>query len=308
MNLQPLRVRRYTAVAAALAVVASTTLLATAAHADPTYRIGWTVKGIYPRSTPELLTTNRVGAALADGTRITIACETEGASVTSAVTTSSIWARTPQGTYLPNAFIDTGVNGFTPGVPRCDAPKLPTWTSDQIAAVSGYTPQSAQKWARGNYNSFPIKYGSNCTWFISHALWAGGLSKTGNWTDSSIAIFKLAKKKEIPGPTKAATTADYLKNELVDSGMGVIEQVVINTAVIPNAKVGDLIFYDWDPNGKADGAVDHVVMITGFVDGAPVITGQTNNVLDQRWQYTSEQKLITSTKKLVYAYIMRIRH
>jgi hypothetical protein len=296
----------------ALFVLLGVLTVSPAAHADQSFAIRWTGIGIYPRSTPEMLTSNRIGPALPDGARISIACETLGATVTSAVATSSIWEKTREGVYLPNAFVDTGVNGFTPGIPRCDQPasaKTPSWTQAQIAPVTGYVPQVAQEWARSNYKTFPLKYSpSNCTWFISHALWAGGVAKTNNWTDSSFAVWNLASKREVPGPTKAATTADYLKNELVNSKVGKLEQIDPGVASIPNAKIGDLIFWDWDPDGKADGAVDHVVMITGFVDGAPVVTGQSNNVLDQRWQYTSDQRLITSTKKVAYAYIMRIRH
>jgi len=279
---------------------------APASAAEASYPVKWTSNGIYPRSSAALLQSNKSGAAVPNGTRIVISCSVVGESVKSPVATSSMWGRTPEGTFFPEAFLETGANGF-PGVPSCtSAPKLPTWTQEQIAPRVGYIPQGAQEWARQNYNTFSKKYTSNCTWFVSNALWAGGLARTGNWTDSGANPANAANRTKPFGPTKAATTADYLKNELVGSGVGSLEQVDINTAVIPGAKVGDLVFYDWDPNGKADGAVDHVVIITGFVDGAPVVTGQTNNVLDQRWQYTAKQKLITSTKKVVNAYIMRI--
>jgi hypothetical protein len=61
----------------------------------------------------------KVGAALSDGTRVTTECEAEGEPVSNGYQTIAIWDRLSDGTWLPNAFLDTGSETWTPGVPRC---------------------------------------------------------------------------------------------------------------------------------------------------------------------------------------------
>ena len=58
---------------------------------------------------------------------------------------------------------------------------------------------------------------------------------------------------------------------------------------IGNARPGDLLYIDWDPNGRADGTIDHTMVVTGMmtVTGAnsptggsfnsPLISQKTNN-------------------------------
>jgi hypothetical protein len=77
-------------------------------------------------------------------------------------------------------------------------------------------------------------------------------------------------------------------------------------AEVPGAKVGDLIFFDWDPNGRADGSVDHVDMITGFQNGAPLLTGQSNKVRDNPWQLTHTGQRVVDTVTSVQAYLVQI--
>jgi len=96
-------------------------LAAAPASANSSFRVAWTRIGIYPRSAPDMASA-KVGAALPDGAWIDVVCETTGTTVTSDVATTDIWEKLSNGTYLPNAFVETGANGWTPGVPRCDTP------------------------------------------------------------------------------------------------------------------------------------------------------------------------------------------
>ncbi|RLP92079.1 MULTISPECIES: M23 family metallopeptidase [unclassified Micromonospora] len=56
---------------------------------------------------------------VADGTRVTIACQTSGTTVTGTYGTSSIWDRIGTGRFIADAYVYTGHDGYIPGVPRC---------------------------------------------------------------------------------------------------------------------------------------------------------------------------------------------
>ncbi|MEV4538655.1 peptidoglycan DD-metalloendopeptidase family protein [Asanoa sp. NPDC049518] len=56
---------------------------------------------------------------VADGTRVTIQCQTNGSSVTGTYGTSTIWDRIGSGRFIADAYVLTGYDGFIPGVPRC---------------------------------------------------------------------------------------------------------------------------------------------------------------------------------------------
>ncbi|MGI5523483.1 peptidoglycan DD-metalloendopeptidase family protein [Micromonospora sp. CA-259024] len=56
---------------------------------------------------------------VADGTRVTIACQTSGTTVTGTYGTSSIWDRIGAGRYIADAYVYTGYEGYIPNVPRC---------------------------------------------------------------------------------------------------------------------------------------------------------------------------------------------
>lgn len=107
-----------------LAVVVATALIAvTASQASadtPQQTVHWTKIGIYPRTGPSWAS-SRAGAAVSDGTVVTVLCEVDGEPVTSDVIANDpIWADTNIG-YLPNAFLLSGYDGRTPGVADCNA-------------------------------------------------------------------------------------------------------------------------------------------------------------------------------------------
>ncbi|MGC4790807.1 peptidoglycan DD-metalloendopeptidase family protein [Micromonospora sp. DT178] len=56
---------------------------------------------------------------VADGTRVTIQCQTSGTSVTGTYGTSTIWDRIGAGRFIADAYVYTGSDGYIPGVPRC---------------------------------------------------------------------------------------------------------------------------------------------------------------------------------------------
>jgi murein DD-endopeptidase MepM/ murein hydrolase activator NlpD len=64
-------------------------------------------------------TTYTAVGSLADGTRVTIGCQTTGETITGTYGTSNIWDRIGAGQYVADAYVLTGYDGFIPGVPRC---------------------------------------------------------------------------------------------------------------------------------------------------------------------------------------------
>ncbi|MFC3500975.1 peptidoglycan DD-metalloendopeptidase family protein [Micromonospora krabiensis] len=56
---------------------------------------------------------------VADGTRVTIQCQTSGTSVTGTYGTSTIWDRIGSGRFISDAYVYTGHDGYIPNVPRC---------------------------------------------------------------------------------------------------------------------------------------------------------------------------------------------
>jgi hypothetical protein len=140
--------RSILAILAVGAVMLLTFVPATVASAGGPYYVAWTRIGIYPRTSPEMRSDNKAGPAVPDGTPLTIICESTGQTVTSDVATTDIWESTTIG-WIPNAFVETGANGFTPGIPRCGSaapqpqpqPQQPQQPAPQQPTPQQPTPQ-----------------------------------------------------------------------------------------------------------------------------------------------------------------------
>lgn len=158
-----------------------------------------------------------------------------------------------------------------------------------MAQAVSYDRGRATTWAHGRVldDPDPVKFDNNCTWFVSKALWSGGLPQSDDWKASSSDLSKVASKRPgfYPGPTKAAASADYLKNYLVDAGLATIRELSWTENEPAEAQLGDVIGYDWD--GGADGKLDHVMMITGFSGGYPLVSGQSNPTIDAGWTWSN---------------------
>lgn len=86
-----------------------------------TYPIAWTASA-QPMSSPST-GSGADGGVIAAGTLVSLACETTGDTVTdSAGFANSLWDQLSSGGYVPNVYLDTQVNGATPGVSTCSAP------------------------------------------------------------------------------------------------------------------------------------------------------------------------------------------
>jgi hypothetical protein len=162
-------------------------------------------------------------------------------------------------------------------------------------AATRYNRDAAVKFARSMaLDKEPYLFDNNCTWFVSRALWAGGLPKSETWTPWTLNPDLVASRAHLlkgGGPSKAAASADRLKNYLVrETKLATIRELDFGNNNVSDAKAGDVIFYDWD-NG-ADGVVDHAMIITGFSKDSnnrykyPLVSGQSRGVIDQGWTWS----------------------
>jgi lipoprotein len=114
-------VKRFLAMCMALAAcLAAAVCMAPRAAAGQRFTIAYTGGiGVYPRVAPSMAASH-AGAALPEGASVDVECELEGRVVNNGVTpATNIWERLSDGTYLANAYINSGVDGWTPGVPKC---------------------------------------------------------------------------------------------------------------------------------------------------------------------------------------------
>ena len=158
---------------------------------------------------------------------------------------------------------------------------------------------------------FPV-FDVNCTNFASQVLLAGGwkpreskkIGLTGRvrdpdaWSPTAIPFVK-------KHPTHTWSAAQNLYGYAKKHSNYHDFQQGVNLA-----QPGDLIFVDWDPDGKADGELDHTMIVTGFksfevkgVNGhmafqrTPTISQKTKNRHDLPL-YESIEKARTQGKKI----------
>jgi hypothetical protein len=113
-----------------------------------------------------------------------------------------------------------------------------------------------------------------------------GTVPTPEWTYDSSNRDLLALKLYNPGPTKAAASADGLVKYLVSTGRAVKTNITWSDNTASGAKIGDVIAYDWD-NGRADGIIDHVALVTDLNDqGYPSVTQHSPTQKNRYWSYS----------------------
>ncbi|SHT79480.1 Putative amidase domain [Mycobacteroides abscessus subsp. abscessus] len=153
--------------------------------------------------------------------------------------------------------------------------------ADMDAFQRSQTVQAAIKWINFPY----VIPWSDCTYYVSSALWDGGMKSTADWTPKTSDPSKVASSKLMnPGPSKIAANADMFKNYMVKTGRATIREVKWSDNTAGGAQLADVIAYDWD-NG-ADGVVDHLAMVTSFTaDGYPQVSQHSPTRLNRGWSY-----------------------
>lgn len=242
----------------AVAVICATALALSPspASADPTYQLAFTGGlGAYPRSAPTL--ESRTGAAIPEGSFIAGVCWQYGEAVASpSGYTSDVWVRDDAGLFWPEAWLDTGRYGIPPDVGDCAA------TDASVPSANlEYSRSTAVNYALAHATDVPENWGlvPGCTWFVSHALWAGGMPQDESWnsTDPNGPLGGLMDGSD------AAWAAQNLRDHLVANKDVAEFSLDLAANAVPQAELGDVIAYDWE----GDGRFDHLALVTGIDSG-----------------------------------------
>ncbi|KXP04866.1 amidase domain-containing protein [Tsukamurella tyrosinosolvens] len=149
-----------------------------------------------------------------------------------------------------------------------------------------YQRMESARIARENVNTTPyIPWKSDCAYFVSLALWDGGMKSDDDWTPSTSDGSRAASRLMIPGPSKAAMSADHFVKYMARTGRAVVAPIKWSDNTAGGAKTADVIAYDWE-NG-ADGTIDHIAIVTGFASGGyPLVSQHTPAQLNRGWSWS----------------------
>jgi hypothetical protein len=259
------------ATAAALAAVATLTPSALAAPA-PIHIAGTGADGVFVRPTPD--TSQPAIGWMPEGAGPDYHCFTYGQLVGNV----SVWFNV---TY-------NGVTGFyasyfddshyqseaeltdTYGVPKCGAEAPPSTPSPSpvppAASASqpgvSYNRDAAVSWAVSHWHDKPPA-NSACTWYVSQALWAGGLPQSGTWTGSGS---HRGRVRTYPGSLTAWSTPDFVNYVRRTFPRSTYTELDFKANRVPAAQKGDVILYSWDGSSSvAD--LDHAALVVNIVAG-----------------------------------------
>lgn len=121
-------------------------------------------------------------------------------------------------------------------------------------------------------HDFPIE-DNNCANFASQVLHAGGWDYDDFGINPYSTVFWGPDLLGPAGPSRTWVNAAYQYTYVDKSSYDYLDNIW-------NATAGDLLYVDWDPDGKADGDIDHVMVVTSNEGGEPGISQKTPNRSD----------------------------
>lgn len=246
-----------------------------------------------------------VSDLLPDGTNFDVNCWTIGTNVLN----DTIWLYgTNEATgnvgYLSDAYINTPVTTdnegpqlTTLGIPECGP--APTDTSTAASSPEGLQPAASlppflsfdrnavANWALAHAEDKPPNDGS-CTIFASQALWAGSVPQTPEW-NNGLNVTQEGLRNGTDDAWAAENFVSYMET-LPFVQVEALGQMSPDNNNVPDAKLGDIIAYDWND----DGSIDHVDVITGFSGQYPLVSGWSEDganalTYNQRgWTYSQK--------------------
>ena len=137
----------------------------------------------------------------------------------------------------------------------------------------------------------PYNFENDCTYYVSQALWLGGMEPTADWTPKTSDPSKLASHApwNNPGPSKVAADADDFKKYMERSHTAIVKKITWSDNTAAGAELGDVIAYDWD--GPADGHIDHLAIVTSFTDDHhPNVSQHSPTRQDRYWSWDPDGK------------------
>ena len=159
------------------------------------------------------------------------------------------------------------------------------WDAYRRFDAAWYSRTYAMQAMRAKY--YP-EYGNNCANFASQSVVHGGLRHDGGNMDDDYAWWvRRANVNEKEFYTYGYTStntwriADWLKSHVLKNENTSHFIEVGNKEQLKNYRTGDLVFMDnFNTNYNPRGTMDHVMMITGWRNGYPLVSGKTGNELN----------------------------
>ncbi len=234
-------------------------------------------EGVYWRSEPNWSAAERIsGFGVYNGTTIEVHCYQSGTTVEGSADTMWEQATDVGGPgygsgWLNEHFINDGqpINQPSPGVPPCggtsaappSSPPPGSGGSSSSPPNAFFNREGAVYWAMTHAKDSQPRL-SMCAWFVSHALWAGGLPKQpGVWTDAG--RYGHTGATGTPAEWLVPNLKSYLSSHFSSSYSDITANLTTNA--VPQAESGDLIFYDWE-HQPGEG-ITHVAIVVKIAPG-----------------------------------------
>jgi hypothetical protein len=227
--------------------------------------------GIYYRNSPRWADTPQTpGVGVYNGDRVQLICGAAGEAVGPYGNTwwSYVTNLTRPGVgngWVSEHYINDGApSGQGPaGEPTCDGSVPGSAAASPPASSQPASPspnaffnrQAAVNWALAHARDGQFQL-AMCTWFVSHALWAGGFAQEpGAW----------AAQGGYYGGTRAEWLVpdflSYIRGHFSTTWIDITSN--LRTNAVPQAQPGDVIAYDW---GDGEG-VSHLTLVVGKAAG-----------------------------------------
>jgi len=179
--------------------------------------------------------------------------------------------------YAADFYLDTKVTKgneasqlLSQGEPQCGSEQQSTPTGLQpaqsVQPFLSFDRNAAARWALHHAKDTPPNDGS-CTIFVSRALWNGGVPQSAEWNNNPMAT-KHGIREGSDDAWASQNFVDYMRTQPYAEIEPLGHMSAVNNNV-PDAKLGDVIGYDWND----DGSVDHLAIVTGFSGQYPLVSG-----------------------------------
>jgi hypothetical protein len=224
-------------------------------------------QGLWLHSDPGFDDANDLIAVVPEGTRVAADCYVHDSPV--GEMNNSTWLRvTYNGAegFIAGAY--TGTEQTEPssvqdkGLELCQSDQ-PGQPEGQQAGALDFNPAAAVGWAISNARQFQ-EGGAKSPWFVSNALWQGGLPKTDEWAQQA----NYWNGSQYYDGIIAAQAPSDLAIYLEEAAFVTREDIgSVGDSIIPAAKAGDVIAYDL----QNDGHLDHLAIVVGRAKDNPAL-------------------------------------
>ncbi|HEV3310273.1 MAG TPA: amidase domain-containing protein [Chloroflexota bacterium] len=156
-----------------------------------------------------------------------------------------------------------------PETPPTEAPgaHVPVSESPSNQAPLGvsFNRTAAVAWATKNAKDKP-PYESSCTWFVSKALWAGGLPQTAAWTSAGGHGHPWSHR---PGSVDAWAVPNFVQYILSTYPHSTFTEISLTGNKVPAAEPGDVIAYDWEGKSTINNFTNlkHLALVVSISPG-----------------------------------------